>query len=272
MTLTWTVQVVSVLALLHLTTSDSDGGDCIPYIQVPENNGFKVPVGKHLMINCTITYNHTCKDTFKNVSWYKLENHNYVPVTNGSHAHVELKVRNALDRTLFLSFTTIQISDAGLYRCQSESGYSLGKAFNVSVQEEEAGRISGIYFAAGALAFIIVITCISIIFMQRRKGNTKRERHIENQDISMANLHIDAKSVACRGTASDPPTTKATPPSTRLPRSGRMSPQDEDKSNKKTIEDGSSIMYATLDHRLPPGGAAWPLPPTEESSVYAVIS
>ncbi|XP_061745659.1 uncharacterized protein LOC133544396 isoform X2 [Nerophis ophidion] len=274
MTLTWTVQVVSILALLHLTTtSESDGDDCDLKIQGRKNIFSKVPVGKNLEIHCTITYSNTCKDPFENVFWYKLENKTYLPVTNDSHAHIELTVRNALHKILSLLLTTIQISDAGLYRCQSERGLSLGNPINISVQapEGEAGRISGGYLAVGALAFGIILTCIYVIAMQRRKGNTKRENHFENQDNSMANPHIDAKSVACRRTASDPPTTKATPPSTRLPRSGQMSPQGEDKSKKNTIQDRNSIMYATLDHQLPPGGAVRPLPPMEESSEYAVI-
>nr|XP_057907879.1 uncharacterized protein LOC131104577 isoform X3 [Doryrhamphus excisus] len=129
-----------------------------------------------------------------------------------------------------------------------------------------------VYSALGTVAFVFTVISLSVLSM--RKGHPKRRTQMENQGISMENQHIGVK-LLTRQTASDSPTMKETPPSP-LPRDGsyicsQPSKGKEDNPNKRMEEEESGIVYAALNHQLPPGGAARPWRPKEERSEYAAI-
>ncbi|XP_054649104.1 B- and T-lymphocyte attenuator-like isoform X2 [Dunckerocampus dactyliophorus] len=307
MNLLWSV---SIVAALHLTSSGKptllmrkttrrnkhteyganpcntvhDGDDCALQIFVPQKTSLEAPVGEHLQIACTIRS--TCCKEFEKVSWHKAENNTFVPVTSDSHMNTILEHISSSEKMLRLHFTRIQISHAGLYRCQS--GFSMGHLISVSVHDNPpmtnssfrnetspAGEAQWMLVASavGTVAFVVIVICVSVLSV--RKGHTKGRTQLEDQDISMEmeNQHTGVNPLA-RPTASDPPTPKETPPS-RLLRGGSyvsswLSRGNEDP-NRRTEDEDNSVVYAALDHRLPPGRAARPRRPKEESSEYAAI-
>ncbi|XP_061522821.1 uncharacterized protein LOC133396697 [Phycodurus eques] len=241
----WRVPLASVLAVLCLTSSVSYGEDCLQIMQHKSDRN--VPVGGNVKINCTYRYMNCSHPSY--VSWNKLESDIFVPLPNDSRTGVKSVHVSNSDTMLLLSFTNIQVSDAGFYRCQS--GLTLGQNIKVSVYDNHVttsispgnetamtaeGRWMYAYSAVGTMALVIVVVCISVISMQRCKSNS------ESAETSSGSFM-----------------------------SGRMTSKEEKPSERRTEKDASSVVYAALHHQ-PPAAAPAPLRrPGEESSEYAYI-
>ncbi|KAA8579785.1 hypothetical protein FQN60_006878 [Etheostoma spectabile] len=126
------------------------------------------------------------------------------------------------------------------------------------------------YFAAGIVPFVIIVIILSVLSMRGCKGKPKKELQTENQYMAIPMVEQPfphaSPQPSPRGTPSAPPsrrsTRKTTPPSQphELP-----TPRDNE-------EEGSSVVYAALNHQLPAGAAA--RPPRrrqQETSEYAAI-
>ncbi|XP_061628735.1 uncharacterized protein LOC133477533 isoform X5 [Phyllopteryx taeniolatus] len=252
----WCVLLASVLAVLRLTSSVSYGEDCLQIMQHKSDRN--VPVGGSVKINCTYRYMNCSNPSY--VSWYKLESNIFVPVTNDSRTNVKSVHVSNSDTMLLLSFTNIQVSNAGFYRCQS--GLTLGQNIKVSVYDNHVTtnislrnetpmtadvRWMYAYSAVGTMAFVIVVVCISVISMQRCKGNSERETQSDNQQPASAETSSGSFM------------------------SSRMTSKEEKPSERRTEKDASSVVYTALHHQLPAGAPVPPRRPKEESSEYADI-
>ncbi|XP_061628470.1 uncharacterized protein LOC133477533 isoform X2 [Phyllopteryx taeniolatus] len=246
----------SAYVLSLLVCFSPDGEDCLQIMQHKSDRN--VPVGGSVKINCTYRYMNCSNPSY--VSWYKLESNIFVPVTNDSRTNVKSVHVSNSDTMLLLSFTNIQVSNAGFYRCQS--GLTLGQNIKVSVYDNHVTtnislrnetpmtadvRWMYAYSAVGTMAFVIVVVCISVISMQRCKGNSERETQSDNQQPASAETSSGSFM------------------------SSRMTSKEEKPSERRTEKDASSVVYTALHHQLPAGAPVPPRRPKEESSEYADI-
>ncbi|XP_061683565.1 B- and T-lymphocyte attenuator-like [Syngnathoides biaculeatus] len=262
----WHVLLASILAVQHLTSS-SDGEDCLQIIR--HEDVHNVSVGANLKMNCTYRYINCSTSSY--VSWHKLENRMYVPVINDTRTEVKPVQVNNFETILLLNFTNIQMSNAGFYRCQSEftfgqnikvSVHDISVVSNISPTNETTMTVKRrwmyVYSAVGTLAFVIGIIFISVISMQRCKGNSQRETQSENQDFSVLKPTASAR----------PHATQTSPGSFAY---NRMASKEEKGSEARTETDGNVVVYAALHHQPPAGAPPRPRRPREESSEYADI-
>ncbi|XP_077398785.1 uncharacterized protein btla [Vanacampus margaritifer] len=257
--------LLSVWAVLHLTSSVSYGEDCLQ-ILMGDTTDYNVTLGDNLEIYCIYQYSN-CTNPSYDVSWYKsdLGGHNPVSVTNDSHTNVELKKLSKVETKLLLRFTNIQKSNTGFYQCQS--GLTVGHSIKVSVNDNtsfrnetgvtEDGRWMYVYSAAGTVAFVIVIV-ISVVSMQWCKGHATRETQTETEHLSLANRHAGAK----------PQDTQTSYGSSIH---SKTSSEEEKHPKTRTEKEGSSVMYAALNHRQLLGTPARTRRLKEDSSEYADI-
>ncbi|XP_037102200.1 uncharacterized protein LOC119119732 isoform X2 [Syngnathus acus] len=217
----WSVLFLSILAVLHLTSSVSYCDDCLQI--TVDDTIYKTPLGEYFEIKCYII---STEQLSNNVAWYKLEGDKFVPVTVDSHIEIKSeKLSNVT--TMLLCFTNIQQSNAGYYRC--ESGSAVGHTINVSVygmslygpefrllqtlhttfafpdndimadislrndttMSKEEIRWMYVYSAAGTIAFVVMVIFVSIISLRRCKAkqrpttkcaNPLRQLHLQRDE------------------------------------------------------------------------------------------
>ncbi|XP_023275957.1 uncharacterized protein LOC111665259 [Seriola lalandi dorsalis] len=302
----WTVLNVSILALLVLALN-ADSEDCETVIKVQRHTLYEAFVGQELIMNCTVAF---CNSSPPSVIWYKLDQPiGPVNVSSGSHIKTVWKELSRSEGVSFLIFQKILVSDSGLYQCRS--GDSVSHSINVSVHghaeittvkwENETSSptptpqlpeniLMYVYPAAGIVTLVVIVIVLSIISMRGCKGKTKKETQTENKYIVVpmveqpsphAGLHVSP-----RQSPSAPPSRRSTRRSTRrnAPSSqpneapidnehvyGEVK-EDTERGRNAVEDEGSSVVYAALNHQPPPGAAAprqWRR--EEEFSEYAAI-
>ncbi|XP_037102203.1 uncharacterized protein LOC119119732 isoform X5 [Syngnathus acus] len=280
----WSVLFLSILAVLHLTSSVSYCDDCLQI--TVDDTIYKTPLGEYFEIKCYII---STEQLSNNVAWYKLEGDKFVPVTVDSHIEIKSeKLSNVT--TMLLCFTNIQQSNAGYYRC--ESGSAVGHTINVSVygmslygpefrllqtlhttfafpdndimadislrndttaMSKEEIRWMYVYSAAGTIAFVVMVIFVSIISLRRCKGHATRTETEQS-----------------RGQPQSVPT-----PSGSYIYSEMSAEEGKHSKTSSRVKDDRSVTYATLDHQpLAAAAAGTPARPRrlqEESSHYADI-
>ncbi|KAG7504082.1 B-and T-lymphocyte attenuator-like [Solea senegalensis] len=276
----WNYLHVSILVVLLLTANtDSEGSDCSPDIRVRRHTAYEILVGRDLVINCTVVF---CSSPPPAVSWLKM--HVPVDVSNQSHIKTEWKLFKELEGVSYLIFQKIRSNDSGLYQCRSAS--DMGHAINVSVRGGGGGELSNVtwknntnstdfrgtspeiwmyvYSAAGIGAFVFLVIVVSVILMRGCKGKTRKEAQSENQYVAVPMV----EELSPRQSPSDQSNVST-------PQRHNKCAYGEVKQNRErprpAAEDGGSVVYAALNHHLPPGAAPRPQRNQEESSVYAAI-
>ncbi|XP_041821891.1 B- and T-lymphocyte attenuator-like isoform X2 [Chelmon rostratus] len=301
----WTILHVCVLTVLLLTlNADSQDSNCETAIKVRRNTHHAALLGQRLVIDCPV---HFCNNSTPTVSWFKNEKTTVpVDVSSGSHIRTEWKQLNHSDGISHLIFQNILMSDSGVYQCRSD--LIVSHNINVSVfdheepangtQRNETGNTNPgsdpptnlwtyVYTAAGILASVIIVIIISVLSMQGCKGKPKKEIQSDNQYIAipMVEQPLPRTSLQAppRGSPSAPPSRKSTRRKTPPPQPSELPlPRDNQHLYSKTKEnrgrqrntaqeEGSSVVYAALNHQPPAGAAARPRIPREESSEYAAI-
>ncbi|XP_059184121.1 B- and T-lymphocyte attenuator-like [Centropristis striata] len=303
----WTILQLSVLAGLLLTlNADSENPDCGVEIKVRRHTAHNAFHGEELQINCTVAF---CNKKPPTVTWFKFEkNGTAVPVnvSGGSHITEEWKLLSDYEGILFLNFKKILRKDSGQYHCRSEG--SVSHNINVSVtgdgdptnvtENNDTNRTPSdpdpppdlwmyIYLAAGISGFVIVVIIISILSMHGCKGKPKKEVQTENQYIAIPMVEQPLQPASAqnspRVSPSAPPCRRSTrrktpaaqPNELPLPRDhvhvyGEVK-KGEERHRNTAEEEGSSVVYAALNHQLPARAAARPRRQVEEASEYAAI-
>ncbi|XP_061123064.1 uncharacterized protein LOC133144348 isoform X14 [Syngnathus typhle] len=242
---------------------DCDG---CPKITV-DDRIYKTQIGEYFEIKCYISSTEQCSN---DVTWYKMENDAFVPVTVDSHIEIKWKKLSNVTMLLLLCFTNIQESNSGSYHCAS--GLAVGHSINVSVYDndimanisfrndttgmsKEEIRWTYVYSAAGTIAFVVMVIFVSIILLQRCKGHatpTETEQQQQQQQQQQS-----------RGEAQSVPTPSG---------SYEMSAEE---GKQERMKDDRSVTYATLDHHqllaVAAGTPARARRLQEESSHYADI-
>ncbi|XP_051799522.1 B- and T-lymphocyte attenuator-like [Acanthochromis polyacanthus] len=301
-----TVLHVSVLAvlLLALNVDSADSGDeeCLPEINVRRNTVHKALAGQELRINCTVVF---C-NSLKTVSWYKFENTSIsFDVTNISHIKTEWKTLKELEGISFLIFQNILRSDSGQYQCRSgrETSHIISvivygddKTTSVPPKDSTTDSLKPnddfpenlliyVYSAAGIATFVIIVIILTVILMRGCKGNSqkKSEQQTDSQYVAipMAQQPFPHAGLqpSPRGSPAVPPPRRSTrrkrptePPSARdgAQVCGQES-EDRDRQRNTAEEEISSVVYASLNHQLPPRPAPRTRRLVDESSEYAAI-
>ncbi|XP_033956010.1 B- and T-lymphocyte attenuator-like isoform X2 [Pseudochaenichthys georgianus] len=278
-----TILHVCIWAELLLTLNADDG--CLIETRVLRNTSYKAVVGEQLEIKCGVAF---CKEAPPTVDWIKYEKTD-VPVNISSRIKMEWGSINKSEGISFLVFPNIRLNDSGVYQCKS--GESNSHYINVFVNgsthpEPTVNSWTYMYFAAGIVPFIIIVIIISVVSMRGCKGKSKKETSSENQYMAIPiveqPLHHGCLQPSPRGSPSAPPCRRSlrtkTPPlqpnELPLPRDNypvyRVITRDRERQRNMAEEEGSSIVYAALNHQ-PPARAARPPRPTEEQSEYAAI-
>uniref|UniRef100_A0A3B4TM01 B- and T-lymphocyte attenuator-like n=1 Tax=Seriola dumerili TaxID=41447 RepID=A0A3B4TM01_SERDU len=288
----WTVLNVSILALLVLALN-ADSEDCETVIKVQRNTLYEAFVGQEFTMNCTVSF---CNSSPPSVSWHKVDQPiDPVNVSSGSHIKTEWKELSHSEGTSYLIFQKILVSDSGLYQCRGGDGVSHN--INVSVHGSPTPTpqlpeniLMYVYPAAGIVTLVVIVIVLSIISMRGCKGKTKKETQTENQYMAVPMVeqpfpHASLQA-SPRQSPSAPPSRRSTRRSTRrnAPSSQpNEAPRDNEhvygevkedtERGRNVVEDeGSSVVYAALNHQPPPGAAAprqWRR--EEEFSEYAAI-
>ncbi|XP_058510709.1 B- and T-lymphocyte attenuator-like isoform X1 [Solea solea] len=282
----WTYLHVSVLVVLLLTVNtDSEGSDCFTDIRVRRHTAYEILVGRDLVINCTVVF---CSSPPPAVSWLKTHlMHVPVDVSNQSHIKTEWKLLKELEGVSYLIFQKIRSNDSGLYQCRIASDVS--HAINVSVHGDGGGEeLSNVtrknntnssdipvpspeiwmyvYSAAGIVAFVLLVIIVSVILMQGCKGKTRKEAQSENLYVAVPMV----EELSPRPSPSDQ-SNVSSPQRHNKCAYGEVKQNRERPRSRPAAEDGGSVVYAALNHHLPPGAAPRPQRNQEESSVYAAI-
>ncbi|KAJ4924427.1 hypothetical protein JOQ06_000667 [Pogonophryne albipinna] len=244
-----TILHVCIWTELLLTLNADD--ECYIETRVHENTSYKAVVGEQLKIECGVAF---CEEAPPTVDWFKREK-----------------------------------TAAAAVNCKSEDSRS--HYINVFVHgsthpEPTVNSWTYMYFAAGIVPFIIIVIIISVVSMRGCKGKSKKETSRENQYMAIPMveqpLHHGRLQPSPRGSPSAPPCRRSlrtkTPPlqpnELPLPRDNypvyRVKTRDGERQRNTAEEEGSSIVYAALNHQLP-ARAARPPRPTEEQSEYAAI-
>ncbi|XP_049426732.1 uncharacterized protein LOC125885226 isoform X2 [Epinephelus fuscoguttatus] len=294
----WTVLQVSILAALLLTLN-ADSEDCEVDLKVARDTVYEAVIGKDLRINCTVAL---CDNSPPTVTWYKQEK-TAVPVNVSSHIKTKWELVNHSEGISFLIFQKIFSNDSGAYQCQS--GGSVSHTISVSVHdnggrsnvpemnstaptlkpETSSDLFMYIYFGAGIVAFVTVVIIISIVSMHGCKEKSKKKTQSENPYIAipMEPFPHAGFQPSPRGSPSAPPPRRSTqrkplpsqPNELPLPRDNERIyskvKEDRGRPRKKAEEEGSSLVYAALNHQVPARPAARPRRPMEETSEYAAI-
>nr|XP_019958882.1 PREDICTED: B- and T-lymphocyte attenuator-like [Paralichthys olivaceus] len=287
---------VSFWAALVLTlNAGGEESDCTPIINVRRNTAYEISLGQDLVINCTVEF---CNKSAPTVLWYKLEENTaqHVNVSSSSHIKTEWKGVNHSEGVSFLKFQNILSSDSGLYRCRV--GNDVGHSINVSVHggaehtsnNNTNSRTSDpeplkhmwmyVYSAAGTVGFVTIVIVLTVS-IRCCKGKQKKETQSENQHaaIPMVETHSPRGSLqpSPRASPSAPPACLSAPKDPqpdKLAEGSRdqvYSKVKEDRKRKRNAaEEGTSVVYAALNHRLPSGAAARPQR-SQECSEYAAI-
>ncbi|XP_034072878.1 uncharacterized protein LOC117546674 isoform X2 [Gymnodraco acuticeps] len=285
-----TILHVCIWAELLLTLNADD--ECYIETRVHENTSYKAVVGERLEIKCGVAI---CGEAPPTVDWFKLlwfeREQTDVPVnvSSSSHINTQWELINKSEGISFLVFPKIRLNDSGVYQCKSggSSSHYIYVFVNGSTHSEpKVDSWMYLYFAAGIVPFIIIVIIISVVSMRGCKGKSKKETSSENQYMAIPMveqpLHHGRLQPSPRGSPSASPCRRSlwtkTPPlqpnELPLPRDNypvyRMITRDRERQRNTAEEEGSSIVYAALNHQLP-ARAARPPRPTEEQSEYAAI-
>ncbi|XP_034007368.1 uncharacterized protein LOC117499143 isoform X1 [Trematomus bernacchii] len=293
-----TILHVCIWAELLLTLNADD--ECFIETRVHENTSYKAVVGEQLEIECKVAF---CEEAPPTVDWIKPDS-NQTNISSSSRIQTKWKLINKSEGISILVFPNIRLNDSGVYQCKS--GDSSSHLINVFVNVDDGrGRTTVpqknesstnteskvdswtyMYFAAGIVPFIIIVIIISVVSMRGCKGKSKKETSRENQYMAIPMVEQPLQhgrlQPSPRGSPSAPPCRRSlrtkTPPlqpnELPLPRDNnpvyRVITRDRERQRNTAEEEGSSIVYAALNHQLP-ARAARPPRPTEEQSEYAAI-
>ncbi|KAM3584970.1 uncharacterized protein V6R79_004320 [Siganus canaliculatus] len=278
---------VSILAGFLLTiNADVEDPDCETLINVHRNTVYRKSLGKTLRINCSVTF---CNNTPPTITWNRDVNNKTVPVnvTNNGRIQTQWKKISDLEGTSFLIFKKTLDSDAGIYWCQG--GDSVGHKIDIYFQDDgqhtttttenkttpspeiPEGLMMYVYTAAGIVTFVITVIIISVASMHGCKGKPKKnETQTVNQYVAipMAERPLQSSPPSRRSARRKPPPSRPSEPP--LPRNINQGTGQRERS---TVEDeGTTIVYAALNHQSLEGAAARPrVRPAEEWSEYAAI-
>ncbi|XP_028987941.1 B- and T-lymphocyte attenuator-like isoform X2 [Betta splendens] len=290
----WLVLHVSILAALPLPlNADGEDSKCETELKVWRHTVYEASVGQELTINCPLTF---CNNSPPTVFWHKQgETAVSAPINVSSDNHIKTtwRITSKNEGISSLVFKHIVSSDSGQYRCHSEGSVSHG--INVSVYENgelpTAAWNDGmyvwmyVYFSAGIAVFVIIVIIISVISMRGCKGKSKQKTHTDNQYMEIPMLERPSSQASPRGSPLAPLPRRSTrrksqedqPSGLTTPRDNRhvYSHNREDGQRQVTVEgeEQASVVYAALNHQLPPGTAARPprLHVEEACSEYAAI-
>ncbi|XP_062236787.1 B- and T-lymphocyte attenuator-like isoform X2 [Platichthys flesus] len=285
-----TVLHVSLWAALVLTlTTDSEDSECIPYLKVRRHTTYETSHGRELIINCPVEL---CNKSVPTVIWFKQLNGTYKPISIGSSSHIRTEWKEVNHEwASLLIFQKILSNDSGLYQCQMK--YDVSHGIRVSVHggdqnttknntipktsDPEALEPLWMYMscAAGIVGFVTVVIVITVGSMQCCKGKSKKGTQGECQ---YATIHMAERPLSCGGPPPGPRASPSAPPSRLSAPNELTSPgplvysqvKGDNKRTRGAAEDGSGVVYAALNHQLPPGAAARPRR-SEECSEYAAI-
>ncbi|KAK5847790.1 hypothetical protein PBY51_016892 [Eleginops maclovinus] len=147
--------------------------------------------------------------------------------------------------------------------------------------EPEVNLWMYVYCAAGIVPFVIIVIIISVVSMRGCKGKSQKENSRENKYMAIP-LHPCSLQPLPRGSPSLAPfrgslrtkTPPLQPIELPLPRDNdpvyRQIRRGSERQRNTVEEQGSSIVYAALNHQLPVRAARSPRP-IEEQSEYAAI-
>ncbi|XP_041637503.1 B- and T-lymphocyte attenuator-like isoform X2 [Cheilinus undulatus] len=284
----WTLLHVSVLAVLLLATKADSEDECEVQIRVSRNKKYNALLGEELQIECPVNF---CNNSPPTISWSKLEETNIpVNVSPGSGFRTEWKTLKDLNGVFVLIIQNFVRNDSGVYQCQS--GSTMGHKINVSVNDSTTGS-SGlqldfwtyVYVAAGIAAFVVIVIIVSVASMQGCKGKSKKEIMEDSQYVvipMVENPFPNPVQPSPRGSPAVPLARRSTrrkmphsqPNKSPLPRDecvySRVK-EDRDRQRNTLEEEGGSVVYAALNHEIPPRAPARPRRQIEERSEYAAI-
>ncbi|XP_070711757.1 B- and T-lymphocyte attenuator-like [Pempheris klunzingeri] len=300
----WTCLHVFILAAQLLTlNADSEDSNCEIEIRIHRGTHYEASHGEELRIQCPVVF---CNNQPPTVSWNKIGNTS-VPVIISSHIKTEWITLNHSQGTASLVFQNVLRSDSGVYQCLS--GGSVGHVIIVSVDDSRPSENTTVtqktdtnsptmapeptenvwmyvYTAAGIVAFVVIVIIISVASMQGCKGKPKKDIQTDNQYMAIPMVEQPLQDASLqsqpRGSPSELPSRRSTrrkrPPSQPnempLPRDNEhvYGKGHEDRERQgKTVEEEGSLVYAALNHQLPPRAAVRPRRPMEETSEYAAI-
>ncbi|KAM6957964.1 uncharacterized protein btla [Tautogolabrus adspersus] len=297
----WTLLHVSVLAVLFLILEADSTDECDVEIKVRSHTKYQARLGEELKIECPVRL---CNDSPPEISWLKLEE-TYVPVniSSGSRFKSEWTTLKHLEGVSVLIIQNVVRNDSGIYRCKS--GSTVGHNINVSVNDGtrtdadlSKHLLMYVYPAAGIVAFVLFVIIVSVASMRGCKGKPKKDT-IEDDQVRQEIISKSSNYMAIpmveqpfpnpsiqplpRGNPSVPPAQRSirrkTPPPQPIelpsPRDDECVyskvTQDRDPPRNTVEEQGSSVVYAALNHQLPPRPVARPRRMKEECSEYAAI-
>uniref|UniRef100_A0A8C4EXF8 Ig-like domain-containing protein n=1 Tax=Dicentrarchus labrax TaxID=13489 RepID=A0A8C4EXF8_DICLA len=265
--------IISVLPLAGISLNLHH--NCEIELRVRRHTVFNVSSGQDLKINCTVRF---CNDSPPTVSWYKFEKSDVpVNVSSGGHIKTEWEKVKHLEGISYLIFKNIHMSDSGSYQCRS--GLIMGHNINVSVNGKSKKETQ----TDNQVGQRYISPHPSSCFYLFKHLNTF-SGCLQYMAIAMVEQPFPHPGLqgSPRGSPAPPPsrrsTRRKTPPSqpNELPLPGDNEhlygriPEDRER-QRNTAEEEGSVVYAALNHQLPPRAAARPRRPMEECSEYAAI-
>ncbi|MED6236100.1 hypothetical protein ATANTOWER_004477 [Ataeniobius toweri] len=303
----WTTLSWSIWAVLFLTLK-ADSEDCTTELLVRRNTIYEAFPGQQLRINCPVSFcNNSPPPVSWFKIEEKLVR---LSVNNKNHITVGWEIWNSSRGTSYLLFQNIVRNDSGIYQCESGGnvGHAINIIFNGATHvpnnsnnsnnsqklpndknnpPESGATLMYVYSAAGIGAFVIIVIIISVICMQGCKGKSRKEKQTENQymEIPLAEQAIpNAPGLqhSPRGSPHPLPSRRASqrktpgqPVELIISRDNEQfyghRTQDRNRQrNAMQMEEPGSVVYAALNHGLPPREAPRPQVQIEETE-YAAI-
>ncbi|XP_013883160.1 B- and T-lymphocyte attenuator [Austrofundulus limnaeus] len=297
----WTLLDFCVLARLFLSLK-ADSKECTPGVMVRRQTVYTVHPGEELRVECPVEF---CSSSPPAVYWVKnKENLDWFNITFNSHIKTEWKTLKQNYGVSYLIFQNFLKSDSGRYQCKSEGSISHTIFINTTdhytnnetskektndstdTEQPADSIIIYVYCAAGTASFIIIVIVVSVVSMRgcKRKPNPETKADNQYMEIPMAErpaTHTSSLQASPRGSPSLMPSRRSSERKTPGHLNELMSANNEHlyaqrqqsrhrERNTAPSEDGSSVVYAALNHEAPPRTAAR-LQIMEEKTEYAAI-
>ncbi|KAF7214705.1 B- and T-lymphocyte attenuator isoform X2 [Nothobranchius furzeri] len=284
-----------ILAELILAVN-ADRDECDVEMKVRRNTVYEASVEGELRIKCPVVF---CNKSPPAVTWIKWEK-TFVPVTISDRVQLEWTT-NQQEGTSYLVFHNVLRSDAGTYRCGSGGSVSHniylivndGKVNDTSTERAKTTNpgtkdnfMMCMYSAAGIGAFIVMVIIVSVVSMRGCKGKSKKEPEKESQYIELPAVewpteHLSGREPSPRGSPNPPPSHRSNEKKTpRQPEEATSGDNEHLYGQTKKIKNSkgkaappqepSSVVYASLNHQLPPRTGARAQIPVEQTE-YAAI-
>ncbi|KAM4711416.1 B- and T-lymphocyte attenuator [Anableps anableps] len=282
----WIALSWSIWTVLFLT-SKADNNNCSTDLKVRRNTVHKAILGQQLRIECPAVF---CNNLPPTICWYKMEEEEVcLNDSNTNHIKTGWEARSQSTGTSYLFFQSLVSSDLGEYRCRS--GGSVSHTINITVSDNQSKTeltdkfLMYMYSAAGIGSFVIIVIIISVICIRGCKGKSRKEEQKSNQymEIPLAEQAIPNATRlqhSPRGNPNPlPPGRASRRKSPGQPGELTTSRDNEQLYGQRTrdrnrnvtqVDEPGSVVYAALNHGLPPREAPRPQRQIEETE-YAAI-